>query len=270
MTTMTGHEPHVDAETRGRGDGEVRGRGDAEKLEGNSLPRTQKRSHRPHPRVLVLLLIVVAAAFWWYYQGLSTPAINGIVASGTIEAEETSISPEVPGRIVQILAEEGDRVRAGDVLVRLDDSVPRLQLRMASLAERQLLELQLDKMSIRSPMDGIVARRSLRTGEVASPGSTIMVVSNLDQVELTLYVPEREIGRVKPGQRAEVKVDSFPKESFPGLVTFIATRAEFTPRNVQTQQDRLSLVFAVKVRIPNPDLRLKPGMPADAVIRTED
>lgn len=226
-----------------------------------------KRAHRRPPMpVLMLLALLLAAAAWWYYTETTASPPRGIVASGTIEAEEVSIASEVPGRVVQILAGEGDRVRAGDVLVRLDDSVHQLQLRMASVVERQLLELQIDKMAIRSPLDGIVARRSVRVGEVASPGGTLMVVADLSHVDLTLYVPEKEIGRVRVGQKVEVQVDSFPKEVFPGEVTFIATKAEFTPRNVQTQKDRQNLVFAVKVRIPNPDQRLKPGMPADATI----
>ncbi len=97
----------------------------------------------------------------------------------------------------------------------------------------------------------------------------MMVVTSTDPVELTVYVPERSIGQVKVGQRVDVQVDSFPGQSFPGEVTFIATRAEFTPRNVQTQKDRMNLVFGVKVRIPNADGLLKPGMPADATLRTE-
>ncbi len=224
-------------------------------------------AHRPHPRVLALLAVVVlAAAAWWYYTTLTAPSPRGVVASGTVESEEVDIASEVPGRVVQLPIDEGAAVKAGDVLVKLDDSLLRLQLRMASVAERQPLELQLDKMTLRSPLDGVVGRRSIHVGEVVSPGSTLMVVTQLEQAELTLYVPEQQIGRVKVGQKVDVRVDSFPGESFPGEVTFINSKAEFTPRNVQTQRDRMNLVFAVKVKIPNPDLRLKPGMPADATI----
>ena len=199
----------------------------------------------------------------------AAPVPYGIAASGTIEAEEVSIASEMAGRVVQLLADEGDNVTAGGLLVKLDDSLLQRQYRMATITERQLLELQLDKTEVRSPIDGEVARRSIRLGEVASPGSTLMAVVNLDQVELTLFVPERSIGQVHTGQKVDVQVDSFPGESFSGEVTFIATKAEFTPRNIQTQKDRLNLVFAVKVQIDNPDHRLKPGMPADATIRTE-
>ena len=235
-----------------------------------SLDPAQLRHRRPPKPATLLLILLLAAAAWWYFTTASAPPPNEIRASGSIEAEEVSIAPEVPGRIAQILPEEGDRVRAGDLLIKLDDSVAQLQMKMASQTERPLLELQLEKMSLRSPIDGVVTRRSLRVGEVASPGTVAMVVAKQDPVELTLYVPEGEIGKVKVGQPVDVTVDSFPKEVFPGSVTFIATKAEFTPRNVQTQKDRLNLVFAVKVWIPNADLRLKPGMPADAVIRTED
>ncbi len=250
-----------DAETRARGDA---GRGSL------PLPKGEGRGEGPHRRppraVLLLAALALAYVAWWSYTQFFTPPSRGIVASGTIESEEVSIASEVMGRVTELLADEGDRVQAGDVLVRLDDTVLRLQLQMASLAERRPLELQLDKMTIRSPLDGVVARRSIRVGEVASPGAPLMVVTKPDPVELTVYVPEKEIGRVRIGQKVEVQVDSFPQEVFPGEVIFIATRAEFTPRNVQTQKDRLNLVFAVKVQIPNSDLRLKPGMPADATI----
>ena len=229
------------------------------------------KAHRRPPRpVIALVVLALAAAGYWYYGQLSAPVPNGITASGTIESDEVSIASEVLGRIVQINANEGDQVRASELLVKLDDSTFQLQYRMAATpAEQQLLQLQIDKTSIRSPLDGVVNLRSLEVGEVASPGASIMVVTKTDPVKLTLYVPEAEIGRVKLGQKVDVRVDSFPNEVFPGEVTFISSKAEFTPRNVQTQKDRMNLVFAVKVRIPNSDQRLKPGMPADAILRAE-
>jgi len=228
-------------------------------------------SHRPHPRLLVLLVLVAMGALgWWYQSNRAVPATRGLVASGTLEAEEVSIASEVAGRVVQLPVDEGDRVRAGDVLVKLDDSQLGLQLRMAPLSDRQLLELQIQKTTIRSPLDGTVGRRSIHVGEVVTPAATLMVVTRLEDLELTLYVPEQQIGLVRVGQRAEVRVDSFPGEVFSGQVTFISSKAEFTPRNVQTQRDRMNLVFAVKVKVPNPDLRLKPGMPADATIPSSE
>jgi multidrug resistance efflux pump len=92
-------------------------------------------------------------------------------------------------------------------------------------------------------------------------------LANLDEVTLVIYIPENRIGQIQIGQPVEVSVDSFPGEVFTGRVATIAGEAEFTPRNVQTQEERVNLVFAVKVVIPNPDYALKPGMPADVVIQ---
>ncbi|HEX9015725.1 MAG TPA: efflux RND transporter periplasmic adaptor subunit [Chloroflexota bacterium] len=225
----------------------------------------KKRRHAPPKQAFVLLALVVAAGLWWLYTELTAAPANGITASGTIESEEVNIASEVPGRVVQLLADEGDQVQQNQLLARLDDSTLQLQYRMAgSETERQLLEAQIAKTSIRSPMAGTVSRRSVRAGEVTSAGATLMVVTSTDPVDLTIYVPERSIGQVSVGQRVDVQVDSFPGQHFTGRVTFISPRAEFTPRNVQTQKDRMNLVFGVKVQIPNGDGRLKPGMPADA------
>jgi HlyD family secretion protein len=128
------------------------------------------------------------------------------------------------------------------------------------------LEAQLDKMTIRTPMSGVITSRSAHAGEAALAGATLLTVANLDEVHLTIYVPEDELGRVYLGQEVEVMVDSFPGLVFTGTVSHIAQQAEFTPKNVQTEKERVNMVFAVKVRLPNPDHLLKPGMPADAVL----
>jgi multidrug resistance efflux pump len=129
-----------------------------------------------------------------------------------------------------------------------------------------VLEVQLDKLTLRSPTGGLVTGRTVQVGEMAVPGASLMTVADLDEVTLTVYIPEDEIGRVKVGQAVEVSVDSFPGKVFEGQVSYIASEAEFTPKNVQTKKERVNMVFAVKVRVPNPKHELKPGMPADAVI----
>lgn len=129
------------------------------------------------------------------------------------------------------------------------------------------LQAGLDKMTLRTPIAGIVTSRSARTGEAAIAGSTLLTIAGLDKVTLTIYVPEDELGRVYLGQEVGIQVDSFPGRIFGGEVSFIAQQAEFTPKNVQTEKERVNMVFAVKVRVPNPDLLLKPGMPADAILR---
>jgi multidrug resistance efflux pump len=107
-------------------------------------------------------------------------------------------------------------------------------------------------------------------GELAAPGIALITLADLDQVTLTVYVPENRLGYIQIGQAVEVAVDSFPDRVFVGRVTRIANEAEFTPRNVQTEEERVNMVFAVEVSIPNPDHALKPGMPADAVIQVEE
>lgn len=126
-------------------------------------------------------------------------------------------------------------------------------------------QVQQEKMTLRAPLDGLVTRRALRAGELASPGAPVMTIADLTKVRLTVYIPEDQLGRVRLGQRVQVTVDSFPGRAFVGEVVYISPRAEFTPKNIQTQKERVNMVFAVRIRLDNPELLLKPGMPADAV-----
>jgi multidrug efflux pump subunit AcrA (membrane-fusion protein) len=138
------------------------------------------------------------------------------------------------------------------------------QVEMARAA-LDALEVQMDKLMLTAPISGLVLERPVHMGEVAMPGAPVMTLANLDRLTLTVYVPEDRLGKVRLGQEVSVTVDAYPGRTFPGTVVFIASRAEFTPKNVQTREDRVNMVFAVKVRLPNPDHALKPGMPADAV-----
>jgi multidrug resistance efflux pump len=128
------------------------------------------------------------------------------------------------------------------------------------------VEVMIDKARLRAPRTGIVLSRPIHEGEQVTPGTPLMTIGALDPVRLTVYISEADIGRVRLGQAAEVTVDSFPGRVFQGTVTFIAQRAEFTPRNVQTRDERATTVFAVRIELPNADYALKPGMPADVVL----
>jgi multidrug efflux pump subunit AcrA (membrane-fusion protein) len=130
----------------------------------------------------------------------------------------------------------------------------------------EALEVQLDKLTLKAPISGLVLERPVHVGEVAVPGAPLMTLADLDNVTLTVYVPEDQLGKVQLGQPVSVTVDAYPDRTFLGEVTFIATQAEFTPKNVQTREERVNMVFAVKVSLPNADHALKPGMPADAVL----
>ncbi|MBN1810728.1 MAG: efflux RND transporter periplasmic adaptor subunit [Anaerolineae bacterium] len=143
------------------------------------------------------------------------------------------------------------------------------QVEQAQAALDSLLVLR-DKQTISAPVGGVALEVSIHQGELAAPGGTLLTLGDLDQVTLTVYVPESKLGQVNIGQEVAVSVDSFPDRTFAGTVIAIADEAEFTPRNVQTQEERVNMVFAVDVRIPNPDHALKPGLPADALIVTEE
>lgn len=154
-----------------------------------------------------------------------------------------------------------EAVEAGPTPEEIALAEAQLHQARAALA---LVDAQGTQLTLLSPITGTVATRSAHAGETAAPGVPILTLTNLETVTLVLYVPEDRIGQVQVGQQVTVTVDSFPGRVFVGRVATIGTKAEFTPRNVQTREERVNLVFAVKVVIPNPDRALKPGMPADA------
>jgi HlyD family secretion protein len=135
----------------------------------------------------------------------------------------------------------------------------------AAKAQAGVLQTQIDKLTLRAPLAGVVLRRAIEPGEMALPGASLLTIGDTDHLYLTVYIPENRYGEIKLGQTAQVNVDSFPGQAFTAQVTRIADRAEFTPRNVQTAEGRATTVFAVKLAVENADGKLKPGMPADVV-----
>jgi len=130
-------------------------------------------------------------------------------------------------------------------------------------AQVQAIEAQLKKLVLIAPVDGIVLSRAIEPGELASPGATVLEIGKINQLEVTIYLPEDKFALVTPGETATLQVDAYPNRSFTATVLKIADQAQFTPRNVQTVEGRKDTVFAVRLSIANPDLALKPGMPAD-------
>ena len=117
-----------------------------------------------------------------------------------------------------------------------------------------------------SPLAGIVLSKNIEPGEVVSAGTPVVTVGEVSQVFLRAYINETDLGRVKIGQKVKVTTDTYPGKSYEGRISFLAPQAEFTPKNIQTQKERVKLVYRIKVEIPNPHLELKPGMPADGEI----
>jgi len=168
---------------------------------------------------------------------------------------------------VQMAQAQLDAMRAG---AREEDiAIAEAQVEQARAALHSLAVLR-DKLVVIAPVDGVVLERNVHVGELAAPGAALLTLGDLSEVTLTIYVPEDKLGQVFIGQQVEIQVDSFPDRTFAGSVVAIAHEAEFTPRNVQTQEERVNMVFAVEVSIPNPDHALRPGLPADAVIVTEE
>lgn len=320
----------------------------------------------PNPRKVapvVVVIILLSALAWWYFGSGRAAADNGAVsASGTIEATQINISPELPGRVIAINVKEGESVKAGDVLIQFDDTLLNAQhaqaeaglraaqanldllkagasgeqlavartavkrakaaadaaqaaydalpeaaqqitagqtlkqqldianatfdnaraqynLMIAGARPQQLdaaqaqvdaaqaavdaLDVQIGKLTLTAPVDGVVLSRTIEPGEVASPGAALLVLGQLNDLTITVYVPEDRYGSIRLEQTAQVSVDSFPGETFSATVAHIADQAEFTPRNVQTASGRKTTVFAIRLNVSNSDGKLKPGMPAD-------
>jgi HlyD family secretion protein len=167
------------------------------------------------------------------------------------------------------VAEAGERVAQA----RLEDlqagpttqeiAVAQGRVRLAQ-AQADVLRTQVDRFSLRSPVEGVVLDQVLHKGELAAPAATVLTIAVLDPLKLTVYVPVTQVGPIHLGQQVRVTVDSFPERAFAGRVTHIGDQPEYTPRNVATQEERLNTFYAVDIHLDNPDNALKPGMPADA------
>lgn len=146
----------------------------------------------------------------------------------------------------------------------LDKAKSALAQAEASLA---LIDAQIAKLEVKAPMDGVILTRNVEPGEFVQPGATTLTIGNLNELTITVYIPENRYGEISLGQTATLTVDSFPDATFNATVIQIADKAEFTPRNVQTVEGRSSTVFAIKLSVQDPDGMLKIGMPADVVFK---
>jgi HlyD family secretion protein len=135
-----------------------------------------------------------------------------------------------------------------------------------SKAAADMLKKTIKDSYVKSPVNGIITKSFFERGETVNPMSSLFRVADLKMVDLVIYVSEQELGKIKTGQTAEIKTDTYTDKSYSGKVVYISPEAEFTPKNIQTKDERTKLVFAVKIKIDNPDFELKPGMPADAKV----
>lgn len=199
------------------------------------------------------------------------------------DALTTSAAETILEARAQVAAAQSSYDYALDYLMSLQTGEDALQVRVAqtgvsqaeaavkqaegNLAQAQaaldLVNLQLDRAAVKAPIDGTLIFTNVEVGDMAVAGGTVMTIADLEELELFVYIPETWYGKILLGDKVDIRVDSFPSESFKGEVVRIADQAEFTPRNVQSADGRATTVYAIKIMVPNASLRLKPGMPAD-------
>ena len=165
-------------------------------------------------------------------------------------------------------------------LQQVEDGVPQAQAMLAQaqaaklqaekgLAHAQatldLIDVQLEKLTVRAAVSGVVMTSDIEPGEILQPGAVALTIGQIEELTVTVYIPEDRYGQISLGDRASVMVDSFPGQTFDATVVRIADKAEYTPRNVQTKEERSTTVFAVELSLVEKGDRLKPGMPADVV-----
>lgn len=166
---------------------------------------------------------------------------------------------------VQTVSQQMGVVQSGAAVADRAIAVAAAQV---ALAEKGVaaIEVQRAECALRAPSEGVVLARNYEPGEIALPGATILEIGRLDRVHTWIYVANAEVGRVRLGQKVRLVADTYPGREFVGTVVRINERAEFTPKSIQTKDDRTRLVFGVKVEVDNPDRALLPGMPVEAAL----
>jgi len=185
---------------------------------------------------------------------------------------------EIPGQIRDLAATNVTRAQATyerdqQIYNELEEGTRKEELDVDRANVRQakqnvdMSRIRLAYTVLRAPFDGVVLERQAELGEVVLPGTPVVTLADLDHLWVRVYVPETDLGKVYWGQAAELHTDSFPNRIYPGRVCFISSEAEFTPKSVQTEKERVTLVYRVKIDLENPQHELKPGMPADVDIK---
>lgn len=325
---------------------------------------------KKHTLIIIMATLTVIIGGYLYVRSLADQTAGQTLRiSGNIEAHESVVSFKVQGRLVELPVQEGQYVKQGDVLARLDDDDYRqqvsvdeatvrtreaeltlglagsrkqeiqaarqslidaqsdLELKRAEFRRRETLlreqavsqedvdsaqtlmkraeatyrrikenydeivegtrkeeiavrranlqlaheHLEMSRVNLSytvlsAPVSGVVLVRQAELGEVVSPGTPVVTIADVDHLWMRGYLNETDLGRVKWGQSAAVRTDTYPNKTYQGRLSFIASQAEFTPKSVETHKERVTLVYRVKIDLDNPNHELKPGMPAEAVI----
>ncbi len=136
----------------------------------------------------------------------------------------------------------------------------------AALGSIELVKKQIKDSYVVSPSNGFIVNKFVEIGETVGPMTALFKISDLSEIDVVVYIPGKDLGKVKLGQTAEIYTDTYPDKSYEGKVIYISPEAEFTPKNIQTKEERTKLVYAVKIKAQNDNFELKSGMPVDVVI----
>jgi multidrug resistance efflux pump len=155
-------------------------------------------------------------------------------------------------------------IQAQAALVQADAGITQAEKAVAQTqASLEMAQIQLDKLTVHAPVAGVVMTQSIEVGELAQAGSSALTIGQLDDLTVKVYIPENQYGQIDLGDIANLTTNSFPDEIFEATVIRIANKAEYTPRNVQTSEDRATTVYAIELSLSDPDSKLKPGMQVD-------
>jgi len=203
-------------------------------------------------------------------QARRLESVSRDVAESSVDQSRTSaegLSHQAQAARAQAAASQA-QARAADVGVRAAGAQAEAALAGVRAAEASVVraKLMVDECEIRAPRDAEVAKLPHEQGELVSPSSTLVRLVDLSEVTATFYLPNAEVGAVKPGGKATVVADAWPGETFEGTVKTVALEAEFTPRNIQTRTDRDRLVYPIEVAVRNRDGKLRDGMPVQVTL----
>jgi HlyD family secretion protein len=196
-----------------------------------------------------------------HYERMKVLFEKGVISKETLDNAEAGF--KIASASVQRARETYQLVKKGPRKEDIEDAKAQVEQARASL---KLTETQLSYTVLYSPLSGVVLVKSGEIGEVVNPGTSILTLADIENVWLKAYIPEPDLSRVKWGQEVLVTTDLNPQREYKGRISFISSEAEFTPKQIQTEKERVTLVYRVKIDIPNPDRELKPGMPADGKI----
>jgi HlyD family secretion protein len=195
------------------------------------------------------------------YERMKTLFDGQVVARESLENAETRF--KIAKAALEGATETFKKIKEGPRKEDIEDGRAQVEQARASL---KLAETQLSYAVLQSPISGIVLVKSAEIGEVVNPGTSILTLADIANVWLRAYIPATELTRVRWGQEVIVTTDLRPPKEYLGKISFISSQSEFTPKQIQTEKERVTLVYRIKVDIPNPSRELKPGMPADGRI----